>query len=488
GGAVSNLVPFSYDPGPDVFFTNLTRFGTRAFTNDLYPRFNINLATNAAALVTVSNLLADARVPAADDTAWNILNYLDPGRLPVVAAGAPPAYRTGASIKDVPLINKVALMDSNSTWNYSVAVELWYPFVPNNSPANAKVWVGVYTNGAPNADLAPVLADYSYEVTLPSMQYGGSNEFFVARMPGAIAFQHYDGTDWVPDPIGTYNHQVWIWPRVYINNTCVDEALVSGETVQAWIQTGCYQFDDPRANHSLAHAIFTNAPTPALGTNNANCSIPSLPLMHTDAPMHSAGELRNIYAPDLPGGRIDFTTALGGACRDRFTVLASNAPVHGLFQANTPYTNIWQAILSDVTIGWSNQIYPTECFSKIGTTFDPTSQVTMASAAANALRDTSGRGWVRFEELFPILGASLLGNVMTTNRVDGMDAQAVCGDILAGIADRVSFRQNSFLIIVCGQRLSPMGRVLADQRAACIIVRDAYTGRWVVDHMVWLTD
>jgi hypothetical protein len=62
------------------------------------------------------------------------------------------------------------------------------------------------------------------------------------------------------------------------------------------------------------------------------------------------------------------------------------------------------------------------------------------------------------------------------------------GDILAGIADRVSFRQNTFLVIVCGQRLSPLGRVLADQRAAITVVRDAFTGRWVVDHAVWLTE
>ena len=322
------------------------------------------------------------------------------------------------------------------------------------------------------------------------MAYAGSNEFAVVRMTtGPIVFQRWDAPTlkWVTEPIGQNGHQVWIWPRVLVNGTCVNEALIADGSVTNWTATGCLQFRDPRANNTLTNAVFYAAPTPALGTTNIPCTIPSLPLVHADAPMRSAGELRYIYAPGMPGNRIDFTTRMGGACRDRFTTHSTNAPAHGLVQANTPYTNIWQAILSDVTVGWSNQIYSADYLDQIGT--NANLQTILASTVASALLNSGGRGWVCNEEMFPLVGSNLLSIAMATNRTDNcMDARAVCGDILAGIADRVSFRGNTFLVIVCGQRLSPRGRVLADQRAAITVVRDAYTGRWVVDHTVWLTE
>ena len=484
-GAVSNLVTFSYDPGPDVFFTNLTLFGTRSFSTGLCNRFNINLATNESALATVSNLLADAGVIASDQVAWNILNYIDSGRIPI--GPTPQTFRSGYCVKDVPLINKVLLDDPASNQNYSVAVELWYPFVPNSSPPSTHLWVGIYTNAEPDTTISPATADFTIDCLVPTMAYAGSNEFFVARMAGSICFQRWDNValKWVTDPIGQNGHQVWIWPRVLVDGICVDEALVTGGTVANWTSTGCIQFADPRANNTQAGATTYAAATPALGTNNANCTIPSLPLVLADAPMRSAGELRYIYAPGMPGNRIDFTTQPGGACRDRFTVLGTNAPVHGLVQANTPYTNIWQALLSDVTVGWSNQV--SNCIGKIDTNSD--TQALLAYTVANALLNSGGRGWVCNKEMFPLVGSNLLSSAMATNNVGGgMDARAVCGDILAGIADRVTYRGNTFLVIVCGQRLSPLGRVLADQRDAITVVRDAYTGRWVVDHVVWLTE
>jgi hypothetical protein len=486
-GPVSNLITRSYDAGPDVYFTDTAGLGTRAFAGSLRPRTNINLATHDTEVATVSTLLASAGVTDSVATAWNIRNYLDTGRIPL-GPGPEPTYRTGIGVKDVPLINKVVLADSNATMQYSVAVELWYPFVPNNSPTNAKIWVGVYTNVAPNTAAEPADADFTYEMPLPIMQYAGPNEFFVASMPGTITFSRYDpvSATWIREPLGTNLHQIWVWPRVYVGTNCVDEALLKNGSVVPWTQPRCYQFNDPRANHDLANAIFADAPLSALGTTNSNCSIPSLPLVHANAPMQSAGELRHIYAPGLSGGRIDFTTAMGGACRDRFTVQPTNTPTYGLFQANTPYANIWQAILCDVPIGWTNAIVP-DFRRTLGT--DRLLLEPLAASLAGALTNSGQRGTTCFEALYPLLGSTLLTTLSQTNSTEiSMDARAVCGDILAGIADRVSFRQNSYLIIVCGQRLSPLGRVLADQRAAITIVRDAYTGRWVVDHLLWLTE
>ena len=515
GQAASNLVTFSYDPGPDVFFayTNLPALGTRAFANLLTNRFNINIATQYAGNFTsqafqdnwftpVSNLLADAGVTAPAPVAWNILNYLDSGHIPIVAAGAPPAFRAGYGVKDVPLINEVALLPIDGLVNhYGVSVELWYPFVPHTSPAT-KLWVGVYTNDPGTTAVSaftgahePPPTSLSFELPVPAMDYDGT-EYFVGTNNQYVVFEKI-----IPGTPPTINylpidasHPVWIWPRVYVsdsggNDVCVDEALVCGNQLTRWEGTGSIQYGDPRTNHCAPVVVnaTTSLAAPTLGTTNNPCDIPSLPLVLADAPMRSAGELRYIYAPGMPGGRIDFTTSIGGACRDRFTVLGTNAPVHGLVQANTPYTNIWQALLSDVVIGWTNQTHPNDCIGKIDA--KPDTQLLLASAVANALLYTGGRGWVCNEEIFPVVGSNLLSTAMVTNNAGGgMDARAACGDILAGLADRVSFRGNTFLVIVCGQRLSPLGRVLADQRAAFTIVRDAFTGRWVVDHVVWLTE
>jgi RHH-type proline utilization regulon transcriptional repressor/proline dehydrogenase/delta 1-pyrroline-5-carboxylate dehydrogenase len=84
-----------------------------------------------------------------------------------------------------------------------------------------------------------------------------------------------------------------------------------------------------------------------------------------------------------------------------------------------------------------------------------------------------GSSWNTFEELLPAIASTL----SATN-----DPQQV-EDLLRGVADQTTFRQNLYVIIVAAQRLSPpigtaAQRVLADQRAAITVIRDAYTGRW----------
>ena len=66
-------------------------------------------------------------------------------------------------------------------------------------------------------------------------------------------------------------------------------------------------------------------------------------------------------------------------------------------------------------------------------------------------------------------------------------------DVMRGIVDKVSFRQNIYVIIVAAQTLSPASTtdspvVLAEQRAAVTVIRDAYTGRWMIHSWVWLTE
>jgi hypothetical protein len=479
GIAVSNLVTFSYDPNPDVFFTNNIGLGTRTF--GLTNRFNINSATQYVGnytsqqfqdnwLAPVSNLLASAGVLYSDQIAWNILNYIDPGRIPITNEAC--AYRTNYGVKNVPLINKVLLEHPGS--NYSVSVELWYPFVPNTSPSNTVLWVGVYTNQAPSINTWPAPAsDLSFSTNVCSMNYGGATEFVVATMTNAVNFTNVDNA-----------HPVWIWPRVLVGGTCVDEAMVTENILTNWTATGCWQFADPRANNTFADAAWYSAATPGMGATNINCTLSNLPLVVADAPMLSAGELRHIYAPGmgLPNDQLDLSTSIGAACRDRFTACSTNSPVHGLVQANSPYTNVWKTLLSDISVGWTNAV-STDSQKTLIEDPDPQHLPSLAALTANSQINPGGRGWTCFAQMLPQVASNLASVIATPNA-----AYDVRGDILAGIADRVSFRQNLFLVIVCGQRISPLGRVLADQRAAITVVRDAFTGRWVVDHVVWLTE
>jgi hypothetical protein len=65
---------------------------------------------------------------------------------------------------------------------------------------------------------------------------------------------------------------------------------------------------------------------------------------------------------------------------------------------------------------------------------------------------------------------------------------ALIEDLVRSLPDRVTFRQNIFVVIVAAQRLSPTGKPIADQRAAATVVRDAYTGGWFVHDWYWLND
>jgi hypothetical protein len=51
-------------------------------------------------------------------------------------------------------------------------------------------------------------------------------------------------------------------------------------------------------------------------------------------------------------------------------------------------------------------------------------------------------------------------------------------DLLRDLAERISFRQQIFMVVMAARTATPSGRVTADQRAVALVIRDAYTGRW----------
>jgi hypothetical protein len=100
-------------------------------------------------------------------------------------------------------------------------------------------------------------------------------------------------------------------------------------------------------------------------------------------------------------------------------------------------------------------------------------------------------GWRSFADMLPILSTNefhrstdVLGStVKPTEKHDYTE------DVLRGVIDKVSFRQNIFVIVLAAQVVDPgTGRnVLAEQRAAVTVIRDAYSGNWVISDWRKLT-
>ena len=59
-------------------------------------------------------------------------------------------------------------------------------------------------------------------------------------------------------------------------------------------------------------------------------------------------------------------------------------------------------------------------------------------------------------------------------------------DILRDLCERMTFRQQIFLIVIDVRVTTPSLSVRAERRAAVLVVRDAYTGAWRVVERHWL--
>lgn len=249
--------------------------------------------------------------------------------------------------------------------------------------------------------------------------------------------------------------------------------------------------------------------------------VAELPFIHADAPLRSVGELgyvttdlaakahnREHRAFDREGrpvvrDTIDFGTAVGASLLDRFTVASTNRPMRGLVQANTPYPSVIRELIEEVPFGWTNLYYLSEHLFRLG---EGPGLTEMTENWTNALfktydltwdRDRSGfDGWRCFAEMLPDLATNAARRVQETLSAlesDPYYRHDFVEDLLRGLVDKVSFRQNIFVVVIAAQALSPISTaespvVLSDQRAAVTVLRDAYTGRWMVYNWVWLTE
>jgi hypothetical protein len=166
--------------------------------------------------------------------------------------------------------------------------------------------------------------------------------------------------------------------------------------------------------------------------------------------------------------------------------------MRGLVQANTQHASVIQTLFSFGTLGWTNAAATGD--PRL-TTLDASGIEDFSNAYSNALVNTFpvGMGWRSFADMLPAIATNIEIRTTFTPPFDDTPAHDWIEDALRHLPDRVSFRQNIFVVVVAAQALSPASTearpvVLSDQRAAVTVIRDAYTGRWVIQDWIWLTE
>ncbi len=105
--------------------------------------------------LAISNTLFHAQSELDHDDAralyWNLLNYLDTDRIRQTDTDHP--WLDSYGIEAVPLVNELLLAEADDSIpehpKYGLAVELWYPFAPADSPANTTLQAAMVAHTQP---------------------------------------------------------------------------------------------------------------------------------------------------------------------------------------------------------------------------------------------------------------------------------------------------------------------------------------------------
>jgi hypothetical protein len=498
--AADDVFHVAYDHNPYQRYEFFDRLGSldAGITN----RFDINSWTNSAPLtlwLTNSALELAACGYAgttADDISQNLLDFMDADRVPLVTYQTGTTDRTDPSLtnvrpsrveyglEDLPMLNEVAVTETNDILGLSssVSIELWHPFLPALSPKHMMLWVGVFTNEPPASTTFAMdewPGPFGFTNELPQLRFP-ERQYHVVQSPPSRRVRFTEGTNTVPI---SGAHPIWIWPKLFVLDTninhyvCVDEALLTAVVdgvPRLWTAPGSVQVRDPRRNLLATSDPFDQSDwllQSTLWTSNINCTVVDAPFVHPNAPMSAIGEIGYVYAAGT-NGTVDFTTLEGAATLDRFAVFppVTNVAARNRIQANSGFTNVVRRLFENV-IAYTNDL---PAF-----TLQPDE---LAIAYETALTNTLGQGWTCFSNMLP--------DVARAFRVAGLDggSSRLNEDLLRALPERVTFRQNVLVVIIAAQRLAPAGKVIADQRAAMVVIRDAYTGGWFVHDWYWLND
>ncbi len=226
-----------------------------------------------------------------------------------------------------------------------------------------------------------------------------------------------------------------------------------------------------------------------------------LPIVHFDGPAGRAGDIGYIHEPysSHDGGgtlvsnywqsicladgrelvsRGTFAFSAGSALEFFTARCATNRAVRGLVSASSPYPEVWGALLADAEIGHGLQ-----------RTMLPDSAVEWMTNVVGEIQNDmfdAGSVPVGIGDFCMSAGHSPLFRTIPDEYLSGDDAwhwQGSLGsetkeDILRDLCERISFRQQIYLIVVDVRATTPALTVRAERRAAVLAVRDAYTGAW----------
>lgn len=499
-----NFFIYSYDPGRDQYYTNISELGS--FDISLYEKSPVNDVTNYGGSESYSTyesdfafasnyfepllqILDESGLGDSDALAWNIVNYIDADRIPQSDALEP--WLSGEVSEAIPLINEVSLqqVSGQPTNHYAISAELWFPFYPATVSSNGdfEIEVGVFTNSSDDLDSNPS-AEWSFIADIGEMTFGDSNtEFLVFSSPTnqLINFPNPSSNGPAYLPVSSTN-PVWFMGRVILDGVLTVDQAPGSNTLMFTSETA-YSVNDPRVNGDLTRWETADE---TLGWINSNCTAwadddlgQGLPIFHRDGPMETIGELGHIYNPGNSNQlwhNVDILSPEGAFLMDRMTVRSTNDSTRGLVSMNSAQTNVLGTLLHGVEIGYSNEfvssIYTLDMNS------DPVRQLTSA---------VEGGGWYySFKHMF---GISSVGDAFRDCVSSTVTTNTGISDILReaplrNMVEMVTWRQNLFTIIVASQALGSDGQTpVAEKRGVAVVYRDAYTGKSFIQSFRMLT-
>jgi len=290
--AFENFMTFSFDLSRDQLFLTIPNaptpgwwdsidespipamLGRRGADDFLHDKFYINSITNYAAYhdrgdpdsykddaqfrthyyAALWKILDVADIERPDDVAWNIINYLDPDRIPqsvnysdLSGFNDPWVHSEGGEA--IPMVNEIVLSPTNigskvvNTWTppnawppghpshipghwtsatnaagtgYVFNVEIWYPFAPINVSTGDNFYLQVWvyddlaaqppaqgTHHGPNAYVITnetyINTNWSFSVAITNMQFGTDTEYIVVRSPTNKVITFGGGTNLITD-------------------------------------------------------------------------------------------------------------------------------------------------------------------------------------------------------------------------------------------------------------------------------------------------
>lgn len=308
--------------------------------------------------------------------------------------------------------------------------------------------------------------------------------------------------------------------RVAVADHAVDEAPGPREDVPSspgpWYvsvtNTVSISVTDPRWNGRIGY--WSDQPSTLDAPNTAFSEgvamFQGLPILHRDGLLRSVGEI-GYLGTGTRWQSLNLFAAPAAKLLDLWTVrdIATNGPqwAQGRIHAFTEYPAAIRAMFADTEFG-------TNRFAAAATGVPSAPQTAVEyPLVLDALTDAvllvrpdfqpqptaqadGTKPLLPFTQWLPLLNnAAVTGGELKLawdnygdDDLPGYDLPGhdLLEDLIRDLPERVSFRQNLFLVFLRAQTLARSGRVTADSASAVLIVRDAYTGAWAIRHVLSL--